>query len=77
MIKVINADKAVTIAFEKRTKYLKDALEFAISEGRNALSVSAHKTNSVDILQLREYGYDVWVNPDNGDAVISWGIECP
>ena len=77
MIKVINADKAVTIAFEKRTKYLKDALELAISEGRNALSVSSHNTNSVDILQLREYGYDVWVNPDNDDAVISWGIECP
>lgn len=77
MIKVINADKAITIAFEKRTKYLKDALELAISEGRNALSVSSHNTNSVDILQLREYGYDVWVNPDNGDAVISWGIECP
>jgi len=77
MIKVINADKAVTIAFEKRTKYLKDVLELAISEGRNALSVSEHKTNSVDILQLREYGYDVWVNPDNGDAVISWGIKCP
>ena len=74
MIKVINADKAVTIAFEKRTKYLKDVLELAISEGRNALSVTSHKTNSVDVAQLREYGYDVWVNPDNGDAVISWGI---
>ena len=74
MIKVINADKAVTIAFEKRTKYLKDVLELAISEGRNALSVSSHKTNSVDVAQLREYGYYVWVNPDNGDAVISWGI---
>ena len=74
MIKVINADKAVTIAFEKRTKYLKDALELAISEGRNALSVSSHNTNSVDILQLREYGYDVWINPDNDDAFISWGI---
>ena len=51
MIKVINADKAVTIAFEKRTKYLKDVLELAISEGRNALSVSSHKTNSVDVAQ--------------------------
>ena len=74
MIEVINANKAISVAFASRTKYLKKELELAISEGRNALSVSEHKTNSVDILQLREYGYDVWVHPDNGDALISWGI---
>ena len=77
MIEVINANKAISVAFTSRTRYLKTKLELAISEGRNALSVSSHKTNNVDILQLREYGYDVWVNPDNGDAVISWGIETP
>lgn len=73
MIKVINADKAVTIAFEKRTKYLKDVLELAISEGRNALIVSEHKVNSIDIAQLREYGYDIY-DPENGELYISWGI---
>jgi hypothetical protein len=74
MIEVINANKAISVAFASRTKYLKKELELAINNGRNALSVSSHKTNSVDVAQLREYGYDVWVNPDNGDAVISWGI---
>ena len=74
MIEVINANKAISVAFASRTKYLKKELELAISNGRNALSVSSHKTNSVDILQLREYGYDIWINPDNDDAFISWGI---
>lgn len=73
MIKVINADKAVTIAFEKRTKYLKDALELAISNGRNVLSVKEYKINSVDVAQLREYGYDIY-DPENGEINISWGI---
>jgi len=74
MIKVINADKAVTIAFENRTKYLKDALQLAISNGRNVMSVEEHRVNSVDVAQLREYGYGIY-DPENGELYISWGYE--
>ena len=73
MIEVINANKAISVAFASRTKYLKKELELAISEGRNALIVSEHKVNSIDIAQLREYGYDIY-DPENGELYISWGI---
>ncbi len=73
MIEVINANKATSVAFASRTKYLKKELELAISEGRNALIVSEHKVNSIDIAQLREYGYDIY-DPENGELYISWGI---
>tara|TARA_B110000858_G_scaffold8174_1_gene8763 strand:+ start:51 stop:275 length:225 start_codon:yes stop_codon:yes gene_type:complete len=73
MIEVINANKAISVAFASRTKYLKKELELAISEGRNVLSVKEYKINSVDVAQLREYGYDIY-NPENGEINISWGI---
>ena len=73
MIEVINANKAISVAFASRTKYLKKELELAISEGRNVLSVKEYKINSIDVAQLREYGYDIY-NPENGEINISWGI---
>lgn len=73
MIEVINANKAISVAFASRTKYLKKELELAISEGRNVLSVKEYKINSVDVAQLREYGYDIY-DPENGEINISWGI---
>ena len=73
MIEVINAVDAYGVAFASRTKYLKKELELAISEGRNVLSVKEYKINSVDVAQLREYGYDIY-DPDNDEIIISWGI---
>ena len=69
MINIMDANKASIKSFNQRTKNLQDAIEFAISQGKTCCYIQYQKTNSIDVLQLEELGYetnidvrsDLWV----------------
>ena len=71
MIQVPNASKANIRAFNQRTKNLETAIGEAINQGKDSCYISRSETNSIDVLQLEQLGYETGAKDtvdDNGNV---------
>ena len=71
MINIMDANKASIKSFNQRTKNLQDAIEFAISQGKTCGYIQSQKTNSIDVLQLEELGYETSIDV-RSDLWVYW-----